>query len=90
MFAAVLQLGRIVHCLRRRSPGGFPWLTLALDAGVVVLLLWAVPRLWSIHLNTMFFIQLDLAYLMCGVAVRSGVILIFRLSMLLFARAWGE
>jgi CubicO group peptidase (beta-lactamase class C family) len=90
VFAAVLQLGRIVQRLRRRSPGGFPWLTLALDAGAIVLLLWAVPRLWSIHLNTMFFIQPDLAYLMCGVAALSGVIVILRLSMLLVARVSGD
>ena len=90
VFAAVLQLGRILRCLRRCSRGVFPRLTLALDAGVVVLLLWAVPRLWSIHLNTMFFIQPDLAYLMCGVAALSGAMLILRLSTLLVARASGE
>jgi len=64
-----------------------PWPTFAVDAGVVVLLLWAVPRLWGVHLDTMFFIQPDLACLMCGVAALSGVMVILRLSLLLVVRA---
>jgi hypothetical protein len=56
---------------------------------LVVLLVWAVPRLWSIHLDTMVFIQPDLAYLMCGVAALSGATGIVRASRLLLAHLPG-
>lgn len=85
-FTVALQLGRLARSLRRRSPGALPWLGTVLDVGVVVLLVWAVPRFWGVHLNTMFFIQPDLAWLMGGVAALSGSMLVLRLSLLLAAR----
>ena len=42
------------------------------------------------NVNTMFFIQPDLAYLMCGVAAFSGAMVILRLSMFLVASSSGE
>jgi len=90
LFAVALQLGRLARCLRRRSPGVLPGLGMALDVGVIVLLVWTVPRLWEVHLNTMFFIQPDLAFLLCSVAALSGAMLILRSSLLLLTRASGE
>jgi CubicO group peptidase (beta-lactamase class C family) len=90
VLASVLQLARMGRCLRRRSPGVLPGLTIAVDVGVVVLLIGAVPRLWGIHLNTMFFIQPDLASLTCGVAALSAAMAILRLYLLLVAGASGK
>ncbi len=59
----------------------------AIDRVLVVLLLWAVPHLWSIHLNTMMFIQPDLTYLVWAIAGLSAVMSIVRLSGLLVARS---
>jgi hypothetical protein len=88
-FAVVLQLGRLARCVRRRSPGRLPWLAIALEVGLVLLLIWAVPRLWGVHLNTMLFIQPDLAWLVSGVTGLSGLMVILRLSLLLVDRFAG-
>ena len=42
------------------------------------------------NVNTMFFIQPDLAFLLCSVAAFSGAMVILRSSLLLLVRASAE
>jgi hypothetical protein len=80
---AFLQLGRAGWALRRRAGERLLWLSVVFDCGVLLLFTLALPRLWSLHLNTMVFIQPDLAYLMLGIVAFTAAMLIIRLSWLL-------
>ncbi len=79
-----LQAARTVRSFQSLKSGPRPLLCglVAFDVSLAAALVFAVPYLWSIHLNTMMFIQPDLTLLLICVAGLSGAMAMIRISSL--------